>query len=365
MVDLSSSEIATDSNESHWSAIQEELLSTAKKLNDVILPYLKRIQQNEIAQINDDNSAYNKPNKQLGFSQKQAKDKLHPKTSKKPTAAKANTLLGDKLYQQRAHLALPILVRQAKAKQTIYYSDLAEELQMPNPRNLNYVLGSVGKSLLELDKTIPPIQCLVVNRHTKLPSSGVGWFIDKIKFAKMAKKDKLRKVQEIQQDIYTYANWDRVLNKLKLTPVPCDIVDIIEQARKEQYGSGGEGPEHNALKTFVAITPSIIGLPSNSISGEIEYKLPSGDKLDILFKTNKEWVAVEIKSHISKDDDIVRGLFQCIKYQAVLEAYFKSESRNQNARTILVVGGQFPESLIPLRNVLGIETKVIRKAVYT
>jgi hypothetical protein len=44
---------------------------------------------------------------------------------------------GDKLYQERARRAMPILVRQALASQPIYYSDLAEELGMSNPRNLN------------------------------------------------------------------------------------------------------------------------------------------------------------------------------------------------------------------------------------
>lgn len=53
------------------------------------------------------------------------------------TAQKAQPIWGSKLYQQRAQKALPILVRQAKARQSIYYSQLAQELGMPNPRNLN------------------------------------------------------------------------------------------------------------------------------------------------------------------------------------------------------------------------------------
>ncbi len=73
---------------------------------------------------------------------------------------------GEKLYQKRARKALPILVRQAKAEQPIYYSDLAEELNMPNPRNLNYVLGAVGNSLKKLEKKwkeeIPLINVIVI-----------------------------------------------------------------------------------------------------------------------------------------------------------------------------------------------------------
>jgi hypothetical protein len=58
---------------------------------------------------------------------------------KRQTAKIANPDLldGEKLYQERARLTLPYLVRQAKAGQTIYYSDLAKEINIPNPRNLN------------------------------------------------------------------------------------------------------------------------------------------------------------------------------------------------------------------------------------
>ncbi len=49
---------------------------------------------------------------------------------------------------------------------------------MPNPRNLNYVLGSIGQSLERLSKAwktkVPPIQCLVVNKSTGLPPFGGG-----------------------------------------------------------------------------------------------------------------------------------------------------------------------------------------------
>lgn len=72
---------------------------------------------------------------------------------------------GSKLYQQRAKQALPLLVAQAKAGNTITYGLLAREMEMPNPRNLNHVLGAVGDELENLSRrwkeTIPAINCLV------------------------------------------------------------------------------------------------------------------------------------------------------------------------------------------------------------
>ncbi|RZB38250.1 MAG: hypothetical protein SRB2_00596 [Desulfobacteraceae bacterium Eth-SRB2] len=54
------------------------------------------------------------------------------------TAKISAPISGNKLYQIRARKVLPILVRQAEAGTTIYYSTLAEEIGIPNPRNLNY-----------------------------------------------------------------------------------------------------------------------------------------------------------------------------------------------------------------------------------
>src|SRR5438046_1661405 len=81
-----------------------------------------------------------------------------------------SVLSGNSLYVKRAREAFPILVRQAWAGERIAYSDLADEMGMANPRNLNYVLGAIGKAIKELSgewgQEIPPLQCLVVNKHT-------------------------------------------------------------------------------------------------------------------------------------------------------------------------------------------------------
>jgi hypothetical protein len=54
------------------------------------------------------------------------------------TAKVSKQMLGGKLYQKRAQAALPLLVRQAEARVPVSYGDLADELEMPNPRNLNF-----------------------------------------------------------------------------------------------------------------------------------------------------------------------------------------------------------------------------------
>lgn len=274
------------------------------------------------------------------------------------TAEIASPLGGDKLYQERARVALPLLVRQAAAAKPIFYSALAEELGMPNPRNLNYVLGSIGQAMVRLSKKwktkVPPIQCLVVNKATGLPGEGIGWFlISKEDFGKLPLRRRREIVQAELQHIYAYPHWDEVLQELRLNPAETDFTNEITDAA-DGFG-GGESSAHKRLKEYVANNPHVIGLPKSTQAGTTEYGLPSGDFLDVSFKHKKFWIAVEVKSKVSDQADIVRGIFQCVKYQAVLDAVLLSESKAQDANAILVLESVLPAQLRPLCNLLGVE----------
>ncbi len=274
------------------------------------------------------------------------------------TAEIAEPLSGDKLYQKRARSALPLLVRQAIASNPITYENLALELEMPNPRNLNYVLGSIGQTLRNLSEhwgiEIPPIQCLVVNKRDRLLGEGVGGFItDFSNYKKLSNKQRRQVVDAELQKIYAFDKWPKVLTTLNLKPTENDFTKLNKKA--SQFKGGGEGPEHKKLKKYVANNPAYIGIPSSSAPGEIEHLLPSGDSLDVFFVHGQEHVGIEVKSHISDVADIARGLYQCVKYQAVLEARQAANGHPQNVRTILVLGGDLPTGLLALKNVLGIE----------
>ena len=179
------------------------------------------------------------------------------------TAKIARTITGDKLYQERARAALPILVRQAHAHSRLCYSDLATELNMPNPRNLNRVLGSVGLTLKELSKVwqedVPPIQCLVINRNTKLPGEGIGKFItDRDDFRKLSRKQQRLPVDAEQVRIFTYQRWQEVLKALSLKPVVKDYSHLLSKIR--EFQGGGESEQHRELKNFVALHQEILDL---------------------------------------------------------------------------------------------------------
>jgi hypothetical protein len=270
----------------------------------------------------------------------------------------AKPLMGSKLYQERARKAFPILVRQARAAKVISYENLAIELEMPNPRNLNYPLGAIGQTLNNLSEywkeEIPSLQALVVLKSSGLPGPGVSWYADRfVTYEDMSEKDKLA-VFDLEKNLASkYPKWNKVLDAVGLSPVGQPFDEQIDAATN--LSGGGESNAHKILKTYVSLNPELLGLPSRVAPGAIEYPLPSGDLLDVQFHHKGELTGVEVKSSISGTGDIVRGLYQCVKYEAVLEAMQVAAGKRKNARTVLVLEGNFPISLIGLKNVLGIE----------
>ena len=106
----------------------------------------------------------------------------------------------------------------------------------------------------------------------------------------------------------------------------------------------------------MARNPQLLGLPAK-LAGKMEYPLPSGDLVDVLFTDREEWVAIEVKSKLSPEVDLVRGIFQCIKYRAVIEAYQASLGLRQAVRSVLVLEDTLPGSLVALKNMLGVEVQ--------
>ena len=217
---------------------------------------------------------------------------------KKTTAEIANSdiLGGNKPYLQRARLALPVLVRQAKAGQTIHYSDLAEEIDISNPRNLNYPLGAIGNALKELgsrtNKDIPPIQCIVINKDTDLPGEGIEGFIAK-DYSKLPKTAKQNIVKHVLAKVFAFPYWDWVLEEFGLASVVADLSNEVEETKKLK--GGGEGEHHKKFKAFVAQNPEVLRLGKNLKLEKIEYCLPSGDTVDVMFTKKDLRVAVEVK----------------------------------------------------------------------
>ncbi len=80
-----------------------------------------------------------------------------------------------------------------------------------------------------------------------------------------------------------------------------------------------------------------------------EYVLPSLDTIDVLFKSLARWTAVEVKSAVSDGvlGDYERGIYQIVKYSAILNAMRKDARYKipESIVVILVLESSLPHSL--------------------
>lgn len=261
---------------------------------------------------------------------------------------------GNQLYQVRARRALPILVRQAKAGTTIEYGRIARELGIPHHRPMNYVLGAAGRALEDLARewntSFPPLTAVVVNKDTHQPSIGIAEFLDDPEAFRSASAEiRQRMVDKILFEVYTDSRWDEVLLHWGLEPI-----SSVGPTPAPIRGGGPEGEAHRRLKEYVAAHPESVNLRRSDGPGTVEALLPSGDEIDVLFSAKSGLTGIEVKAHTASDPEIARGMYQCVKYQALLRAKQKADQVPVDARAWLVLGRELPETLVPLGNTLGI-----------
>jgi hypothetical protein len=157
-------------------------------------------------------------------------------------------------------------------------------------------------------------------------------------------------------DVFAFSRWDDGLAAFGLEPAKTRPRNMPPLPPPMEVGFGaGESEDHRRLKKYVAAHPEIVGLPANLKRGETEFGLPSADCIDVLFKNGPAWIGAEVKSVISSEDDIVRGMFQCIKYRALIEASQKYQLEAVNARVVLVLGKPLPAKLLWAKNLFGTE----------
>lgn len=255
---------------------------------------------------------------------------------------------GNQLYQERARLTLPYIVKQAQIGETIFYSDLAKKIGIKNARHFDKILGFIGTAMQALGKKykmeIPKIQCIVISKTDHLPGAGIGWFLDhKDDFKKLNKDQKRNFLDRQLFEIYNYKKWDWILEKLELEPVKVNVKNEIEEIKQTGYG-GGESKEHKKFKEFIAENPLLVGINDKIINRSIEYKLPSSDEIDVLFEIPGKLIGVEVKSIKSDEKDILRGIFQCVKYKALLEAEQKV-TKNIETDCYLAIQGKLTNKL--------------------
>ena len=256
---------------------------------------------------------------------------------------------------EKARSALPILLSLAKSASKITYRNLDNEIakqnkEPPTPIVVGYgkVLEIVGQALNQLsqewEEEIPPLTILVVNGDNGKPSYGVDGFLKRYVTKNIAKNltpnNRSAMIERATNAVYNYACWDDVASYFEI-----DISGSLSEAKPIQLPKpglilGGESKAHLALKNHVAEHPELFSSFGDFKNGIIEFRLDSGDEVDILFQNNEQTLAVEIKTDVASQSELARGIFQCVKYRAVLRAMYDIEGKLINVQTVLVTPQQ-------------------------
>lgn len=247
--------------------------------------------------------------------------------------------------RELVRIAIPVLVRWAKLGVTDKtYGDLIKEVWHTNTSSyIGSLLGNIEVVMRELrnvtgKQDIPSLNALCKKPKVGIPSDGFDFVYPN--YSKLSLPEKRVFVAGINNKAVEYKHWDWVLNELDLKPAVIFTDEELLEISKPVYGGGGEGNEHKAMKEYIAAHPETIGIKGVS-AFDTEHVLPSGDRLDVYFELkNGDRVAVEVKPSTSPDEDITRGIFQCVKYKAVMDAMRTIECGSFENWTLLVCGGE-------------------------
>lgn len=237
---------------------------------------------------------------------------------------------------------IPILISWAKLRLTNKtYGDLLSALGYTSYSGIGRQLGNVETVLRKLREStgavdIPTLNALVKKPKLDRPADGFEFVYPNYK--KLSVPEKKIFIAGINEKACAYTKWNWVLKELGLKEaIPLSEYQLNTIKNVQFNNGGGEGAEHKNLREYIFEHPERIN-SNNIVFKETEYILPSGDRLDVYFEfEDRKHVAIEVKPSTSPEPDIIRGIFQCVKYQAVMEALKKIECQNYGIEVILLV----------------------------
>lgn len=269
-------------------------------------------------------------------------------------------------------LALILVKLETMDEPFVTYGETAEmlERELKTSKIFSLHIGGVaGKMMTEISSIAegaPPINALVTS-SSGIPGNGFSWYYDNLWRKKRAKKwegldrgQKLEAVRDIREAVKNFKDWDWVFQEaFDERPRRLEQKIFTEQDGKPPETvfprGNGESEQHKRLKEWARNNPSAIGL-SRGFVGEVENDLLSGDRVDVLFTKGEEFTVVEVKSCLSSDDDLRRGIYQCVKYREVVRA--TRLPVEVDVRAILISERELPAELAARAKLLSVKSRV-------
>ena len=239
-----------------------------------------------------------------------------------------------------------LLIGAAKRRSFITYGEAKQFLETESgfdtiftPR-VGIPAGILNDSFSAARRNCPPLSIILVRQEDHLPGVGARDFMAKyLQCNELSNRDfKVNRLEEwrsacyrIATDIYSFRDWEQVYRKAfeeTLPTFPSSHPTNGKEKDGVNYKRKGEGKNHKDLRLWVKCNPGKLHSTYASFDTETEFELDSGDRVDVVYFGRDLTVAIEVKSKDSDDADIKRGVFQCIKYRAVLQAMDMRSSIN-------------------------------------
>lgn len=88
---------------------------------------------------------------------------------------------------------------------------------------------------------------------------------------------------------------------------------------------------------------------------QCEYLFWSLDRLDVIIKTTEEWIGFEVKPLSASPQELRKGVYQAVKYNALMRADMRDHGVVKPCRCILVIQGLLTVDLKQLANRLRVK----------
>ena len=252
------------------------------------------------------------------------------------------------------------LIGAARRSTTLTYGEAASRLEnecgfskLPRASRAGWTAGALQYAIHEHDPSTPLLNVLLVQKGTGLPGSGAREFLATRypEERRLGKKGVHTAYPELWAryarlaiaEAHRYDGWEALYEQLYGAYVPDPF--YAPRKRTGGGGGGGEGPKHKALREWVWKHPESIHKRFRHVDSKTEVDLLSGDRVDVVYWAPREVVVIEVKSRISDFDDFQRGVYQCVKYRAVMVAQEQEEKSGRRVRALLVTETPLPVDL--------------------
>lgn len=282
---------------------------------------------------------------------------------------------GKMRYSIFAPRLLPQLLWCAINRKLMTYGDVARNVSFPINYQQGRAMGTAAGWLAGYmgdycaANELPPLNALIVNEQTRIPSGGATPYFRRYGIRDYEQLDLEEKRDALENKLYPLIFQGGIWSAL----LEVNDIDLVRPKRFRDYdqdedgelegfqlprvirqGSVGESDAHKALKEYVINNCETIEnlrlLGCKKDCAETEHLLPSLDRPDVLFRNDGFSVACEIKSWHSDEDDLLRGIFQCVKYTALLNAIHTLKGETTASECILIVQEDLPRELQRVAN---------------